>query len=97
MLLGIVGVMAKSRRWLSVLVLLVISACGGESETDEACEKARQMYQEMKERAKNPDLDGDGTVSVSEQVTFEALKENRSNDLYDFREGWYDVGGCDLD
>ena len=89
--------MSKYGKLLSVLVLLVLSACGDESETDKSCARARQMYQDMKDSAENPDSDGDGSISVAEQAMFDGTKEILRDNLDDFVAGWYEMDGCDLD
>ena len=75
----------------------LFAACAQESATDENCERARKMYQEMRDQVDNPDLDGDGMVSVSEQAVFDGTKQTRRDNLTDFVNDWYAVGGCSLD
>jgi hypothetical protein len=53
------------------------------------------MYAELLEQSKGAsDLDGDGAISVTEQVLYEGT--DWAEKLKEFRDGWYDVGGCSL-
>lgn len=47
------------------------------------------MYQELRENAENPDTDGDGSVSVTEQLMFDALSGTTKQTLDDFVVEWY--------
>lgn len=63
--------------------------CGGASEADQTCQEARALYQELRENAENPDTDGDGSVSVTEQLMFDALSGTTKQTLDDFVVEWY--------
>jgi hypothetical protein len=80
-----------------VFVAPLAVSCGGSSEADQLCEDARALYQKLKEPTENPDRNGDGTVSVTEQVLFDGTLESNQEFLDDFVAEWYELGGCDLD
>jgi hypothetical protein len=47
------------------------------------------------EKSKSPsDIDGDGAISVTEQLFYEVT--DWAKELKEFRDDWYDVGGCSL-
>jgi hypothetical protein len=80
-----------------VFVAPLAVSCGGSSEADQACEDGRALYQKLKEPTENPDRNGDGTVSETEQVVFDGTLESNQQLLDDFVAEWYELGGCDLD
>jgi hypothetical protein len=87
----------KGSLWcISAIALLVTACSGGSSEEEDAnCSRARSLYAELVEKSKSPsDIDGDGAISVTEQVLYEGT--DWAKELKEFRDDWYDVGGCSL-
>jgi len=89
--------LSKGSLWCISAIALLVTACSrGSSEDEDAnCSRARLMYAELLEQSKGAsDLDGDGAISVTEQVLYEGT--DWAEKLKEFRDGWYDVGGCSL-
>jgi len=89
--------MIRENLLVVVLAGALLVSCGGDSEAEQTCKEARALYQALRERAENPDTNGDGKVSVIEQAMYDGLSASAKQTVNDFVAEWYAMDGCALD